>query len=37
MHGEDYEEGTAEYNAKLARLTALAQEGFDNWDAGDKE
>ena len=36
MHGEDYEEGTAEYNAELARLTALAQEGVDNWDAGDK-
>ena len=37
MHGEDYEEGTAEYNAELARLTAIAHEGFDNWDAGDRE
>ena len=37
MHGEDYEEGTAEYNAELARLTAEAQVGFDNWDAGDRE
>tara|TARA_Y100000356_G_C11238606_1_gene279425 strand:+ start:553 stop:717 length:165 start_codon:yes stop_codon:yes gene_type:complete len=36
MYGEDYEDGTDDYNAELNRLTAVAQQGFDNWDAGDK-
>jgi hypothetical protein len=36
MYGEDYEDGTDDYNAELNRLTAEAQQGFDNWDAGDK-
>lgn len=35
MHGADYEEGTPEYENELTRLTAEAQAGFDNYDAGD--
>ena len=34
MIGEDYEEGTTEYENELARLTAEAQVGYDNYDNG---
>ena len=32
MYGEDYEEGTSEYEAEKTRLTAVAQIGYDNFD-----
>tara|TARA_B100001287_G_C22422784_1_gene407678 strand:+ start:390 stop:563 length:174 start_codon:yes stop_codon:yes gene_type:complete len=34
MHGEDFEEGTDEYNAEAERLRAEAQVGFDNYIEG---
>ena len=35
MIGEDYEEGTPEYEAEKTRLTAEAQIGYDNYDKGE--